>query len=186
MRLILEVILEDVVNENKRTREYMGRNCTHNCCCDFNYLGDEMKKKIKLEAWRQYRKPEIKFLIEGEAPYPPPGGGGSNNEGKFGWDRAPEYDIEKEIEVPDEERKARERWIIAHPGSLELRAFNSKEEAEHRYYEGFNPATLYREVLPGEIVTTEERLRKIYMEHLYYHPTDPDVEFSAFLKALKG
>lgn len=96
-----------------------------------------MKKKIKLEAWRIGE--EIYFFIEDKGPKNTPS-----------YMRDPDYDIEKEIEVPDEVKKPRE-WWIEESNSLKLDqawSFESKQGLIHA-----------QEVLPGHMQIDRKKIK---------------------------
>jgi len=108
-----------------------------------------MKKKIKIEAYR-HEKGAVEFFEEGKFPL----------QLDWGWPvRVPEFDIEKEIEVPDEERKPMELnlYLYKHDdGICEYRSIDVPNDC--------NPAIKSIELIPGHVLVSREMLAKAWDE----------------------
>jgi hypothetical protein len=110
-----------------------------------------MKKKIKLEAWR-FGFGKVEFYEVGSiCP-------------TVASARLPKFDIEKEIEVPDEVVKPIERWVNIYK-SIHY-THETKQEAEKSA-----DATILRiahlvEILPGQVVIDREILAKAWDDHM--------------------
>lgn len=106
-----------------------------------------MKKKIKLHAWRNESMVMSQiFFFEDDIDM------GAT------WIRKPEFDIEKEIEVPDEVKKPREWWLREYDNGSTI-VFQHKPKNAIFLDEKF---ILAQEVLPGHVQVNREELWQAY------------------------